>query len=956
MQTFLAKVADYLFERYGDASASLCVVLPNRRAGLFLREYWSSHLDRAAWAPSVYAGEDFVAELSGLQLVDSFEQLFTLYSVYKKHKGRKAESFESFSRWANALISDFSEADAWMADTENLFGNLGSLKNLEQWHPDTGELTRFQKQYAAFWESSGVYYRKFRDQLLREGKAYPGLAYRIVAGDIADRAGTRPWTKIVFAGFNALNRAEEMIFEKLLGEGKALVLWDRDSYYMNDPMQEAGHFLRRYRQKFPDEIVAPGFVHEEEHLSQTEKEVLVIGAARNTAQAQAAAMVAEEWLKSGIAAGRETAIVSPDERLLLPLLHALPESAGEVNVTMGYPMRNTPVAALAGLLLDLHENARRLDVHSAEGELKYHHTDLFRLLQHPYMRMLFRESNYPVQLANIISEQNHVFIAPSQIRALLPQMERSYFRIAPLLRNWQNSRDAFNGLDRLTDLLRKMFSGADEQGAPKRKRANVELEFLFQFRKITRRLQALAGQYTHLRDLRTLRVLLLQAVDSASLPFYGEPVTGLQVMGLLETRALDFENVIVLSANENTLPPGRNRSTFLVAALRREAGLLSWNEKDAVAAYHFYRILQRARRVVLIYNTESDQLGGGEISRFVTQLRYELQAANPRIRVEEKLFSPPGVSPAATVTSVTKTPAVMETLRAMAVSGMSPSALNSFRTCGLQFYYSYVAGVREYELVEETIGADTMGIVIHAVLEELYTPFRGRAVSSSDFDAMLLQVEALAKKQFTDRYPAEELAYGKNLLTQHITVRFLREFLALEKEFVTALGSRGRELLIHDLETELKAEVDAGPLKVLLKGHADRIDEAGRVLRIIDYKTGKADNNELRVSNWFEFNTSERLNKSFQLLMYALMYVRSGRPVAHLLQSGIVSFRELRAGLKTVRTPLGGDHLSAKDLEDFETQLRGLLLELFDANKPFVQTDDSERCRICKFREICNRI
>ncbi|TND08187.1 MAG: hypothetical protein FD123_2442 [Bacteroidetes bacterium] len=951
MQPFLSKVADYLFGRYGNDSAQLCIVTPNRRAGLFLREYWSSHLDRAAWAPSVYAGEDFVAELSGLQLIDTFEQLFTLYSIYKKHKGKKAESFESFARWAPALLADFSEADSWLTDTAGLFGNVGSLKNMETWNPGGNEFTEFQRQYMGFWDSVGIYYRKFREQLLLEGKAYPGLAYRAVSEDVLSCVSTRPWIKIIYAGFHALNASEEKMFADLLAAGKAQVLWDRDSYYMNDAMQEAGHFLRKYREKFPDEFIAPGFVHEENHLAEEEKTITIIGAARRTSQAQAAAMIAEEWLKDENTPARQIAVISGDEHLLLPLLHALPESSGEVNVTMGYPMRNTPIAALAALLLDLHEHARRLDIRGADGELKYHHTDLFRLLHHPYMRLLYRGDRYPDKLATEIAEHNHVFISPSQLQGLLPQMEKSFFRIAPLLRNWTSSRDAFAGLERLTDLLRKLFDGDGN----KKKRASVELEFLFQFRKVVRRLQVLSDQYAHLRELRTLRVLLLQAVDSATLPFYGEPVTGLQVMGLLETRALDFENIIIVSANENILPPGRNRNSFIVAGLRKDFGLPSWNDKDAVTAYHFYRLLQRARRVVLIYNTESDAFGSGEKSRFLTQVQYELPRANPKIKVEQRLFSAAGTAPQRPEIIVEKSPAIMQKLRDMAASGFSPSALNSFRTCGLQFYYRYMAGVREHELVEETIGADTMGIVIHAVLEELYTPFKNKAVSSADFENMLAQVAPATAKQFSDRYPSEELAYGKNLLTQHITVKYLNDFLQQEKELADKLHERGQHIFIRELETELTSSVELGGQQFVLRGQADRIDETGHVLRIIDYKTGKADDNELRVSNWFVFNSDVRLNKSFQLLMYALMYVRSARPAAKQLRSGIVSFRELRAGLKTVKTPFGGDNLSARDLDDFEEQLKSLLGQLFDENQSFVQTEDLDRCSICAFREVCNR-
>ena len=949
MDTFLGKVANYLHSRYGEEAGRLCIVLPNRRAGLFLREYWTTHLQRASWSPSIYAGEDFVAELSGLQLIDNFEQLFTLYAVYRKHKGKKAEPFESFSRWAPALLADFSEADGWLADTQRLFGNVGSLKNMESWGVQNDRLTEFQQRYLGFWESLGVYYTQFRERLLAERKAYPGLAYRMAAEDILQNSATRPWTKIVFAGFNALNAAEEKMIGELCAEGRAEILWDCDSYYMNDEAQEAGRFLRRYRDRFPNDA-EKHFEHEENLLSTSEKHIVLLGTARRTAQAQAAAHFVEGWLNEAQSIPKRTAVVTGDEQLLLPLLHALPENAGEVNVTMGYPMRNTPIAALAALLLDLHDNARRLNMRTPENETRFHHTDLARLFQHPYFRLLFSKSKYSDKLLQHLAEHNQVFISAGQMRKALPEMEKDFKRIAPLFRTWETARNAFDSLYHLTAVLRKLFGGKGGSG-----KANVELEFLFQFDKIVRRLRTLSEQYPHLRELRTLRTLLLQAVDNASLPFYGEPLTGLQVMGLLETRALDFENLILLSANENILPPGRNRNSFIVGSLRKAFNLPSWDDKDAVTAYHFYRLLQRAKRIVLIYNTESDTFGSGERSRYLTQLLYEMPRVNPNVKIEERLFSAPGIAPELKAVTVEKTPEVQARLKELAESGLSPSLLNSFRTCGLQFYYHYVARLRENERVEEHIGADTMGTVIHAVLEHLYQPFIGSPVTCTDIDHMIAQAPGLAKNEFAQRYPPEELSYGKNLLTQHMTLKFLNDFLEQEKILCEALSERGQEYRIRELESQLGLKLLLGEQAVELKGHADRIDEAAGVLRLVDYKTGRVEDSELRVGDWFSFNSDVNLNKSFQLLMYALMYVRSGKPAGKLLKSGIISFRELKAGLKTVKTPFGGDLIGKNELDAFEERLRELLAELFDPAKPFTQSDDLQRCEICAYKAVCNR-
>lgn len=955
MSYFLEKTAKYLCARYGEASGNLCVVMPNRRGGLFLREYWSGIISQPQWTPSVYAIEDFVSELAGLQLVDNFEQLFTLYTVYRKHKGKNAESFESFSRWAPSLLADFNEADSWMADTRRLFGNVGHLKNLEGWSTDPEQLTGFQQQYAGFWKSLGYYYEQFGEELKQQQKAYPGLAYRQVAGDILNLVGTRPWEKIIFCGFNALNAAEEKIISELLAAGKADVLFDRDSYYMREESQEAGLFLRNYLKRFPDNVIAPGFEHETDELATAEKEIRIIGTARRTSQVQAASWFLQQWVKEPGHIPKKTAVVTSDEHLLLPLLHALPDSSDDVNVTMGYPMRNTPIAALASNLLEMHTEAQKHQQQTPDGLLRFYHTDVNRLLSHPYIRLLFRntDAGYPGRLANYLAENNFVFVSLKQLQEALPESGSSFRRIAPLFRTWRTTQDAFYSIEYLVGVLRKQFTPQRREN--EKRKPSVELEFLFQFDKLVSRLRSLASQYPHLRELKTLRALLLQAVDSTSLPFYGEPLTGLQVMGLLETRTLDFDNVILLSCNENKLPPARNHGTFITAALRREFNLPGWNDKDAVTAYHFYRLLQRAKRIVLVYNTETDTFGKGEKSRYLTQIQYELARANVNIKVTEELFSAPAQPPGVSEIRIEKTEQIIQKLEELAAGGLSPSLLNSYRTCPMQFYYRYVAGIRENDRVEETIGADTMGIVIHATLEQLYLPYKGQQLTPEHVEEMYTHLRGFIHKEFALRYPVEELQYGKNLLIQHITLKYLNDFLELEMETAKRLEKTKQRWIIHDLETELKSAVTVGARTIQLKGHADRIDEIGSTVRIIDYKTGQVKEPELKVSNWFDFNTNYELNKSFQLLMYAYMYERSGQQQGRLLQSGIITFRKLKDGLKTVKTIAENTHLGKDDLNTFEGLLRDMLTELFAPEIDFVQTDDVERCKICPYREVCNR-
>jgi ATP-dependent helicase/nuclease subunit B len=901
MPAFLEKVADYLIAHPASKTGQLCVVLPNRRAGLFLRHYLAQRIETAQWSPAVFSVEDFIGEVSGLRMADQAEQLFALYSIYAGDEGGNAESFDMFSRWAPALLTDFSEIDNYLVDARQLFGNLADIRNIENWSLGQTQLTEFQKQYMKFWEALGRWYYSFTEQLRNDGIATPGMAARHVAEHASEIAAAQPWSLIVFAGFNALTAAEEKIIAQLRKLGKAEVLWDADRYYLADPVQEAGRFLRKnktelFRPARPD---SPEFQHTE---------------------------------------------------LLLPVLHALPEETERVNITMGYPLRHTAVASLTDTLFSLHEHAKRFSIRTREGELKYYHIDLVRLLRHPWVRMLFSKTHLTDKLADQMARRNVVFIAPTQLIAFNENMSsEEQTLLLDLLKPWGDVNDAFDGMNRVIAHLRNLFTPESEDDAPP-----LDYEFLFQLSRIVNRMQTLTARWPFMNDLRTLRLLMAQQIAQAALPFYGEPLAGLQVMGLLETRTLDFENIILLSANENVLPSGRSQHSFIVFDLRRAFGLPVWHERDAVFAYHFYHLIQRSKNVVILYNTESDKFGSGERSRFVTQLLHELPQVSRNAVIEEMLFdSGVKTGDAAPEITVQKDEAVLEKLHTLAGSGLSPSALNSFRDCGLRFYFSYVAGLREADEVEETIGADTLGTVIHATLEQLYMPHLGELLTPELIKTLQLKAPAVCEKEFAVVCPPDETGYGKNLLAKRIALRYLQRYFDAEIKRVSLLQKAGIPAQVEALEAELRAGIVVDGREVMLRGTADRIDRNGDQVQLIDYKTGKTDNNELKFKDWEEIIGNTSISKSFQLLMYALLYQRL-HPETSSITSGIVSFRDLKAGVKKVSTP-SGDLLRNDVLMLFEEQLKNLLRILLDSAIPFSQTDDLNKCRICPFVSVCNR-
>ncbi|MES2592265.1 MAG: PD-(D/E)XK nuclease family protein [Bacteroidota bacterium] len=957
MESFLEKIVKHLCIKYGDDISDLCIVLPNRRAGLFLKTHFSNNLKKTFWSPEIFATEDFVALLAELEIADTTTLLFELYETVKSVSKTEVESFDEFSKWGQILLSDLNEIDRYLVDATQLFGNLKDIKELEAWSLNNEEgLTDFQKQYLSFWQSLGDYYFDFKKRLLAKQQAYQGLAYQIVAEHVEERINKHPWKKIIFAGFNALNKAEEQIIEKLLNAGKAEIIWDTDSYYINDTRQEAGKFIRKYDnygnfKKTPDKNI----VIEENLLSVQDKHITIIGAAKNVAQAKVAGNLVADFKKQSPSL-QNTALVLADENLLFPVLHSLPADLADINVTMGYPLKNTPVAGYFELVFNLHTNAIKL----SQGKEKYsfYHKDLLKLFSHPYTSILiFNQEEYRSvkPIIKAVQDRNIVFAAFSTIEKIVAEKQPGVAEtLKPVFRYWKTPADAIACVYYVIDTLKDSIIAQQNKAA--KNTTSLELEYLFAFTKIIKRIEALMLDYPgSVADLKTLQNLLKQIVRGTTLPFYGEPLMGLQVMGMLETRTLDFENIILLSCNEDILPSGKTVNSFIPFELKRYFGLPTYNDKDAIFAYHFYRLLQRAKNVYLLYNTESDALGSGEKSRYLTQLLHELPKVNKQAVIEEKLINiPVSVDNTGNVISIKKTTAIIEKLKRKAIAGFSPSLLNKYRNCSLQFYFQAIAGLKEVDEVEETIGADTLGNTIHEVLETLYQPFIGKKISAVDIEGLKKQVEPLTISVFEKEYSKTEISYGKNLLTIKVALKFLNNFLDAEKKNIQKLEQEHKPVIIKALEEALEASVTINDQVIKLHGKADRIDGAGSVTRIIDYKTGIAESKELKLEEWESIKTDSNLSKSFQLLMYAWMYQKMNPEIKDNLVSGIITFRELSAGLKTVKIN-NNEILSIPVLDNFEQQLKDILSDMFNPDIELTQTTVVSNCEYCSFKGICNR-
>lgn len=929
MQPFLDITAQTLLDKYGDSLSDCCIVLPNRRAGLFFKRYLAKKINKGIWAPEIFSSEDFIARVSGVEIIDNVSLLFELYGVYKNIKKEEADSFDEFSKWGQILLHDFNEVDRYLIDAENLYKNLSQVKEIENWSLNTETHTDFQKNYLKFWDLLGVLYRDFRKKLIDSGKVYQGLAYKIAADEVAGKTKNLPWKKIIFTGFNALNTAEEKIIETLLNLDKAEIIWDSDTYYLKNYSQEAGKFLRKYKSMFNKHpFTAPG-----SNLLTDEKNITVIGVPKNSLQAKIAGDIITEQLRTNVTI-ENTAIVLADESLLFPVLHSLPENIKDVNVTMGYPVKSSPVASLFQLLINLHDNSAKFQ----KGKSIFYHKDVINLLSHPFLN---KKGDINRKIIRQLLQKNIVFVSVQLIEDSIDK-KAEFEKLKPLFLPWNNITDALISFSYLIDFLK-----TDSL-------SELDSEFIFSISKIVKRITSLANQYGYISDIKSLRNIFNEFISSATLPFYGEPLQGLQLMGMLETRTLDFETVIVLSANEDILPAGKSNNSFIPFDLKRVFELPTYSDKDAIFAYHFYRLIQRAKNIYLLYNTEPDLLGSGEKSRFITQLLYELPKVNKNIKISEKIVDQKISAIVNSELTINKTPDILNKLKEKAEQGFSPSLLNIYKNCSLQFYFHLIAGLRDADEIQETIAVDTLGTVIHSVLEQLYYLYKGKILNADFITEMKSDVKVLIQKSFEKYYKTEDLFAGKNYLTFKIAVKFINDFLEKEILFIKKSEKEGKPLTLNNLEEKLTCEIVINKnFPVRLKGSADRIDNAGAATRIIDYKTGAVDDRELKVNDWDMLISDPEYSKSFQLLMYGLMYKRTYPEVTN-LKSGIISFRQLSASIKPVLIN-GSDNLTHENLNLFEEKLKSLLEEIYNEKIPFTQTLVTENCEYCSFKSICNR-
>lgn len=909
-QSFIEDVIDDLWNIH-ESVDNFIFILPSKRAGTFLKKAISKKAKKTIQSPAIYSIEEFIETVAEIVSANNTQQLFELYKAYLEIGDYEKESFDSFLNWAQTILQDFNEIDRYLIDVEKLFSGLAAVQEVNHWSLSS-EKTEMIENYLHFWGHLEPIYKQFTDNLLTKRIGHQGLVYRRAYEKIDDYLKNESKTH-VFLGFNALNSAESSIIQRMLA-ANAKIYWDIDHYFLNDKLHDAGLFIRQhyklwdfYKTNKPKGLSS---------YYLTDKQIEIIGVPKNISQAKYVGnLLAQLELKNPDVI-KTSAVILGDENLLNPILNSIPPSISAVNITMGQKLEDTQLASFFKGLLEIQE------LHTKRG---WFYKDFLSFISHSYADLLLRNSNVDVdKLLSTIKSRNWLYVNTATLQTF--NTEESL--MTTLLFGHYDS-DAKNVIERCAKLtleLKEIFS---------KEKNHMVLEQLYRFHNLFNQIKSILATYSYVKNPKALKILFQQLLASETLDFQGDPLEGLQIMGMLESRNLDFETVILTSVNEGILPSGKSNNSYIPFDLKIEHGLPTYKEKDAVYTYHFYRLLQRAKQVYIIYNTEPDVLEGGERSRMITQLLTD----ENRKDIKEKIATPFLHPTIDDQEKIIKTDSLLINIFGCAKKGFSPSSLSSYIKNPIDFYTRSILGIRDIVAVEETIAANTFGTIVHDTLEELYTPFIGKELSISSLENAKAEIPSLVNSNFKKTYFDGDTSTGKNYLSYHVIIKYVQGFIDLE---LKELENHTIKILALEKKLTLDLEVPGIDFPVLLKGKLDRIDEFDGVTRIIDYKTGKVEKRNVEIKDWDSLIEEAQYGKAFQLLCYSYMYskVHSAGDIL----AGIISLKNLREGLLLFaqKEPVGTQKtavINDATLLTFENLLHQLIQEIFDPEVPFLEKE-----------------
>lgn len=942
---FIQNIIDYIFKNYDLSKDIVEVVFPNKRASIHFKRQIVSQLSKTSWMPITSSIQQAMEKWSGLHLVDSLDVALELMSINDKDANNKVLK-QNFFGLASQMAKDFDEIDQYKVDAKNLFESLNEVKIIENYTFSEYTLSnedsyKAQSKYLQFFSSLINYYSALRLNLFSRKVGYYGMITRCLSELPTDELVKRiDGKKIVFAGFNALTTTEEDVVVRLVENGNAVMLWDLDEYYINDKKQEAGRFANDFFAKHQN--LAGKKDYDNEHhgisfignaLSTAEKEINVISVSGSSVQANALQLMMEKRENS--------VVVLADEALLIPTLNSLPDSVGEINVTMGYPFANTP---LYGFIDQIFRFQHSL------SDSKIDLWPLASFCDADFIKLVFNGKDYDSLMSWLKDKQSssdlslHVKDFSSMGISGDNQEDGASEDLARFLTlsstKWIDSKDC---IENLKSILRVSLQKIKDESYFVKNQISVA-------GKVLNKVESLIKKYDSV-EILDLQMLILQIGREMSIAMKGE-ADGLQVMGLLETRNLDFDVVNMLSVNEGVIPKNKNSNSLIPYDVRKYYNLPTYNQQQAVYAYHFYRLLHNAKKINLFYNSLSDSSGLGEPSRFIRQIEYELVKKNPKVKLQHFQYKSPIINLKSNIISVDKDDTMLKK-----ITKLSPTSISTYLRCSLQYYWKYIMNINCDEVNEE-IQMNVIGSIIHNTLDELYRNFGNEVVTESKF----LEVRnhyldkcyqnALRNNNFRNGLPKT----GFNSIIASVIDTMISRFLDNEHNIV-----KENSLRILCTEKELSFHLN----NVELHGFADRIDLLNDKLRVIDYKTGSVNPYDVSISGNAQ-QLQDMHDKSIQLIMYKYLFIKMLNSntlgfdkalIAHIekenIVPGIIALQKMSNGVFELKVN------NADLANDFEAQcdimFEQLISDIFDKNNPFTQTDDTKVCGYCSFRNICKR-
>lgn len=910
MKSFLGRVVEDLISNHSKQLGKLIIVVPNRRASVVIKHEISKQLKRVTFSPKIVSIEEFIEEVSGIKKLSDLEALSELYDIYKSEID-SPETFENFISWGKTILSDFNELDRHLADCDEIFNYLNAVKLIESDHWSINSKSNQISNYIQLWNDLNSIYIKLNQKLSEDKRGYQGVIYRKAAKAI--NTFEFHYKQIIFLGFNALNKAEENIIKTLVNKGKASIYWDSDVSFLNRTFHDAGLFIRQYMSNTNNSQNQLKWIGDN---YKNIKNITIYKALNSLDEAQIASQILKTFNEEK---QKSSALILADEKLLNPIINIIPRNIKQLNITMGMPINTSSVYDFFETLITIIE----------DNPKKIYHKSLKTLFSNPISQLFFQNNSQDSNsIIKYLNSKNLSYVSYSALIIEFPHLED---KLNLLFGNWDRKlKLIINQLILIIDSLYSCLNRSIETNA-------TEIEVLSQIKKTFEKLSDYNNTYKHFNSVKTLHLFFKEFCAKITLNFKGDPLQGLQIMGLLETRTLDFENLIITSLNEGVLPGGKSQNSFLPHELKIKNNLPTYREKDAIYSYHFYRLLSRAKNIHLVYNSEIDTLNGGEKSRFISQIEIEgihnityKESSKSTTRVRQTLLTIP------------KTDSIIQRINKIAENGYSPSALTNYIRNPIDFYKQKIVKVLEEDTVSETIASNTLGTVIHKTLEDLYRPFINTILTEAILKNCIKGIEEKTRYHFINEFNNEVIS-GRNNIIYDVAKRFIKNFISLEINEI----KKGKEIIIKALECKLSTHVVIKGIdsKIKIYGEIDRIDTYDGVTRIIDYKTGLVNKSDLIIKDWdLILSDYKKFSKSFQLLTYAYIFIKSSHNFPYTdLETGIYSFRKLKEGFNkftykpTFKAKDAKSKIDSEIITEFELQLKKLICEIHDINIPFIE-------------------